>query len=414
MPVFSDLRLGLSLYIVTVPFKMQTYMTRLLEAELCESLGTNPVTAVLGPRQAGKSTLVRHSLSGRGKALILDLDLPSDLRKLTDPELFLREHADRLVCIDEIQLKPDLFPLLRALVDQDRRPGRFVILGSASRDLIRQSSETLAGRIHYLELTPFRFAEIERAPGYGPAAYRRLWWRGGFPPAFREESDAISSRWRLDLVRTFLSRDLPQFGFHLSAMAMERFWKMLAHYHGGVLNASKLGQAMDITHVTVRKYLDILEQTFMVRILRPFEGNLKKRLVKSPKVYIRDSGILHTLLEIDSHTDLFGHPVFGASWEGWCIEQIAGALPEWRASFFRSSSGEEVDLLLERGQRRLAFEFKASAAPQVTKGFFGVIDALKPQRTWIVCPMDGEGYPLRGTVKVAGIGETLRDIGREA
>jgi predicted AAA+ superfamily ATPase len=391
-------------------FKMQNYISRLLEAELRESLATNPVTAVLGPRQAGKSTLVRHTLDDQSKVLILDLDLPSDLRKLTDPELFLREHADRLVCIDEVQLKPDLFPLLRALVDQDRRPGRFVILGSASRDLLRQSSETLAGRIHYLELTPFRFAEIESVQCYGPTSYRRLWWLGGFPPAFLEASDAVSSRWRLDLVRTFLSRDLPQFGFHISAMAMERFWKMLAHYHGGVLNASKLGQAMDITHVTVRKYLDILEETFMVRILRPFEGNLKKRLVKSPKVYIRDSGILHTLLEIDTQSDLFGHPVFGASWEGWCIEQIVHALPEWRASFFRSSSGEEVDLILERGRRRLAFEFKASAAPQLTKGFFAVLDALQPDQTWVVCPMDREGYPLRDTVKVAGIGETLRDV----
>ena len=392
---------------------MHSYIPRLIESDLRQSLCANPVTAVLGPRQAGKSTLVRHCLAGQKEALILDLDLPSDLRRLSDAELFLREHADRLVCIDEIQLKPDLFPLMRALVDIDRRPGRFMILGSASRDLIRQSSETLAGRIHYLELTPFRFAEIEGFQGYGPKAYRRLWWRGGFPPAFLEASDAVSSRWRLDLVRTFLSRDIPQFGFHISAMAMERFWKMLAHVHGSVLNASKLGQALDVTHVTVRKYLDILEQTFMVRVLRPFEGNLKKRLVKSPKVYIRDSGILHTLLEIDTPADLFGHPVFGASWEGWCIEQIVHALPEWQASFFRTSSGEEVDLILERGKRRLAFEFKASAAPQLTKGFFGVIEALQPFQTWVVCPTDGEGYSLRDKVKVAGIGETLRDMGQE-
>lgn len=389
---------------------MQNYIPRLLEADLRESLETSPVTAVLGPRQAGKSTLVRHSLASQDKVLILDLDLPSDQRRLTDAELFLTEHADRLICIDEVQLKPDLFPLLRALVDMDRRPGRFLILGSASRDLIRQSSETLAGRIHYLELTPFRFPEIEPLPGYGSQAFRRLWWRGGFPSAFLEESDAVSSRWRLDLVRTFLSRDLPQFGFHISAMAMERFWKMLAHYHGGVLNASKLGQAMDITHVTVKRYLDILEETFMVRILRPFEGKLKKRLIKSPKVYIRDSGILHTLLEIDSLTDLFGHPVFGASWEGWCIEQIVQTLPEWRVSFFRSSSGEEVDLILERGQRLLAFEFKASASPQVTKGFFNVLETLRPLHTWVVCPMDGQGYSLQVNVKVSGISETLREL----
>jgi len=381
-----------------------------METALRGSLDANPVTAVLGPRQVGKSTLVRHALSQRRDVVFLDLDLPSDQRRLADPELFLREQASRLVCIDEVQLKPDLFPILRALVDLDRRSGRFVILGSAAQDLIRQSSETLAGRIHYLELTPFRHSEIESLPAFEPAPFRRLWWRGGFPPAFLEPSDAVSSRWRLDLIRTFLSRDISQFGFHLSAVAMERFWKMLAHYHGGVLNASKIGQAMDISHVTVRKYLDLLEQTFMVRILRPFEGNLKKRLVRSPKVYIRDSGILHTLLELESLSDLFGHPVFGASWEGWCVEQIVGALPEWRPSFFRSSSGEEIDLILERGRKRLAFEFKASSAPTLSRGFFGSIDTVQPLRTWVVCPMDEEGYPLRESVTVAGIRETLRDI----
>jgi predicted AAA+ superfamily ATPase len=389
---------------------MHDYVQRSIEPDLSDSLVASPVTAVLGPRQAGKSTLVRHLLAGRSEALMIDLDLPSDQRKLSDAELFLRAHADRLVCIDEVQLKPDLFPLMRALVDMNRRPSRFLVLGSASRDLIRQSSETLAGRIRYLELTPFLFSEIAGIGRYGSAAYRRLWWRGGFPPAFLEPSDAVASRWRLDLVRTFLSRDMPQFGFHIAAPAMERFWKMLAHYHGSVLNASKLGQALDVTHVTVRKYLDILEQTFMVRILRPFAGNLKKRLIKSPKVYIRDSGILHTLLEIDTPADLFGHPVFGASWEGWCLEQIVHALPEWRTSFFRASSGEEVDLILEHGRRRLAFEFKASAAPQLTKGFFGVIKVLGPSRTWIVCPLDGEGYAIRAGVRVAGIGETLQDI----
>lgn len=389
---------------------MHKYIERLAETDFNRSLLNNPITAVLGPRQTGKSTLVRHCLAKRKDALILDLELPSDLRKLTDPEFFLREQSGRLVAIDEIQLKPALFPLLRALVDQDRRPGRFVILGSASRDLIRQTTETLAGRIHYLELTPLLFEEIARHPQFGPKAYRRLWWRGGFPIAFLEKAEAQSAAWRLDLVRAFLSRDLPQFGFHIPAMAMERFWKMLAHHHGGLLNASKLGQALDLTHVTIRKYTDLLEQTFMARILQPFEGNLKKRLTKSPKVFIRDTGILHTLLEIKDQDELFGHPVFGASWEGWCLEQIAAKLPEWRASFYRTAGGEEIDLILERDRRRLAFEFKASLAPQPTRGFWNSLETLKPERTWIVCPMDGEGYPLRAGVKAAGIAETLRDL----
>jgi len=391
-------------------FKMHAYLQRHLEGALSQSLAGNPVTAILGPRQCGKSTLARHCLAKYKNVLFLDLDLASDLRKLEEPELFLREHSDRLVCIDEIQLKPDLFPLMRALVDQHRRPGRYVILGSASRDLIRQSSETLAGRIHYLELTPFLFSEIAGDSRFGPQAYKRLWERGGFPPAFLEQSAPQSMAWRLDLIQTFLNRDIPQFGFHIPATAMHRFWKMLAHYHGQVFNASKLGQALDISHVTVRKYLDILEHTFMARVLRPLEMNLKKRLVKSPKVYIRDSGILHGLLEIDTLTDLFGHPVFGASWEGWCLEQIANTLPAWRAGYYRASSGEEIDLILERGHRRLAFEFKASAAPQLSKGFQGTLAIIKPERTWVVCPMDTMGYSIGENTRVTGIKEVLRDL----
>lgn len=389
---------------------MQSYVQRQKEQELRRSLAANPVTAILGPRQCGKSTLARHCLAACRNILFLDLDLPSDARKLDEPELFLREHGDRLVCIDEIQLRPGIFPLLRALVDQDRRPGRYVLLGSASRDLIRQSTETLAGRIHYLELTPFLLREIAAESRFGLRAYKRLWIRGGFPPAFLERSSPQSMAWRLDLIQTFLTRDLPQFGFHLPAVAMHRFWKMLAHYHGQVFNASKLGQALDLSHVSVRRYLDILENTFMVRVLRPLELNLKKRLVKSPKVYIRDSGILHGLLEIDAWTDLFGHPVFGVSWEGWCIEQIANALPDWRAGYYRASSGEEIDLILERGKTRLAFEFKASASPKLTKGFQGTLAVIKPECTWVVCPTDQAGYSIKKNVRVAGIGEVVNAL----
>ena len=351
-------------------------------------------------------------MAGRGDVLHLDLELPSDLRKLTDPEFFLAEYADKLICIDEIQQKPDLFPILRALVDKDRRPGRYLILGSASRDLIRRGRESLAGRIHHLELTPFLWSELSPAAAGGRQGwdFKRHWWRGGFPTAFFTDNEEQSAAWRRDLIQDYLSRDIPQFGFSIPAPKMRRFWTMLAHYHGGVLNASKLGQALDVSHSTVRKYVDILEETFMLRVLRPLEVNLKKRLVKSPKIYVRDSGLLHTLLEIDSMADLYGHPTFGASWEGWCTEQVTAALPLWQPSFYRTASGEEIDLILERGTRRLAFEFKASLSPHLSKGFSGTLAQLQPDGVWVVCPMNEPGYSARDGVRVVGIDECLADI----
>lgn len=392
---------------------MQRYINRVRAEELRRSLRINPVTAIVGPRQSGKSTLVRHVLKeSAGNPLLLDLELPSDQRKLEDAELFLMEHAQRLVCIDEVQLRPDIFPLLRALVDMHRRPGRFLILGSASRDLIRQCTETLAGRIHYIELTPFLWAELAHSGRRDGWDFKRHWWRGGFPRAFLADDDYQSDAWRRDLIQDYLSRDIPQLGFSVPAPTMLRFWKMLAHSHGGVLNASKLGQSLDVSHNTVRKYLDILEQTFMVRLLRPLEINLKKRLVKSPKIYIRDSGVLHTLLEIETPTDLYGHPVYGASWEGWCVEQIVAALPLWRASFYRTSSQEEIDLVMERGRRRLAFEIKASLSPHLSRGFPETLAILEPEHSWVVCPTDGAGYPMRAGARVVGIAECLKELTR--
>ena len=389
---------------------MQSYINRQATNELQHSLNHNPVTALIGPRQCGKSTLARHILQNRKDALFLDLELPSDMRKLGDPELFLQEHADRLVCIDEVQLKSDLFPLLRALVDKNRRPGRFLLLGSASRDLIRQSGETLAGRIHYLELTPFTWTELESSKGKKGLDFKKHWWRGGFPPAFLANNDAQSDVWRRDMIQDYLSRDIPAFGFTIPMPTMSRFWKMVAHYHGGLLNASKFGQSMDMSHNTVRKYIDILEQTFMVRILRPLEINLKKRLVKSPKIYLRDSGLLHTLLEIDNMTELYGHPAFGASWEGWCIEQLITRLPLWQPFFYRTSSGEEIDLVLTKGRKKLAFEIKASLTPHLSKGFSDTMAALRPERTWVVCPMTGDGYPINSGARVSGINECLKEM----
>jgi predicted AAA+ superfamily ATPase len=390
-------------------YKLQRYINRSLEAKLKESLRSFPVTALLGPRQCGKSTLARHVVAERMDTVYLDLEKPSDLRKLEDAEFFFHTQKDKLICIDEVQMGPELFPIIRVAVDEDRRPGKFLILGSASQDLIRQSSETLAGRIHFLELTPFTYDELfdDNPEKYEDPVF--LWTRGGFPEAVLADSDSHSSDWRSDFIRTFLERDIPQFGFTIPAVTMRRFWTMLAHYHGQMLNASKFGQALGVSHPTSSKYLDIMAQTFMVRVLPPLMANIKKRLVKTPKVYLRDTGILHALLEIENIEDLLGHPIAGASWEGWCIEQILAAMPDWRASFYRASSGEEIDLIIERGRKRLAFEFKASMSPRLSRGFPGTLAALQPDHTWIVSPVL-EPYLKDPNVTVANIKAALKDL----
>lgn len=336
----------------------------------------------------------------------LDLEKPSDHRKLEDPEFFFHTHRDPLICIDEIQMGPALFPIIRVEVDADRRPGRFLILGSASQDLIRNSSETLAGRIHFLELTPFHYNELLQRASREYADPNPAWIRGGFPDSLLAPSDKVSYQWREDFIRTFLERDIPQFGFTIPAITMRRFWTMLAHHHGQTLNASKLGQSLGVTHPTIKKYLDIMTQTYMVRVLSPLGVNIKKRLVKSPKVYLRDSGLLHTLLELPQLENLLGHPNAGASWEGWCIEQILAVLPDWRASFYRTASGEEIDLILEKGARRLAFECKASMAPKLSRGFQGSLDVLQPDRAFVIAPVP-ESYRLRSGAEVTTIKDLL-------
>ncbi len=379
-------------------------LERIAEAKLWESLKRDPVVAVVGPRQCGKSTLARKVVAGLSGTTYLDLELPSDLRKLEEAEWFLRQQSDRLVCLDEIQRRPDLFPVLRALVDMDRKPGRFLILGSASRDLIRQEGESLAGRIHYLELTPLLYAEIISSKA--EITLETHWWRGGFPSSLLAENDRDSRVWLRDFIQDYCARDLPQFGFSIPALAMERCWRMMAHSHGSILNTSKLGQALDVSHNTVRRYLDLLEQSFMVRTLRPVTVNTKKRLVKSPKVYIRDSGLLHALLEVESQTELFGHPVYGASWEGWCIEQICQALPDWRPGYYRDSAGSEIDLILEKGTRKLAFECKASLSPKISRGTHTALKLINPERSFVVCPLQEAGYQTK-TALVTGMAELL-------
>ena len=277
------------------------YIERKLQSEIVSCLDTFPAVAILGPRQCGKSTLARKIIQGAGDTVYLDLELPSDIQKLSEPELFFRQQGKKLICLDEIQRMPEIFPVLRSLIDENRINGRFLILGSASPDLIRQSSETLAGRIAYLELTPFLFNESNIKDRENALA--TYWLRGGFPESFMARSDEAGNRWRENFIRTFLERDIPQFGFSIPAATLRRVWQICAHNSGQVFNASRLGANIGVSHTTMKKYIDLLANTFMIRILPPFTPNLSKRLIKSPKIYLRDSGILHSLLRIDSFDD---------------------------------------------------------------------------------------------------------------
>lgn len=375
---------------------MQIYIKRSVEGEVADCLAQFPCTAILGPRQCGKTSLA-VKISKARDSVYLDLERPADRRRLQEPELFFEEHRRRLVCLDEIQRAPDLFPVLRSWVDRFPE-SRFLILGSASLELIRQSSESLAGRIAYLELSPFLGREVF---SHG-VSEKKLWMRGGFPDSLLAPSEEQSVRWRSNFIQTFLQRDLPALGFTLPSLTLERVWTMCAHGHGQPLNASALGSSLGMSHTTIRKYVELLAQTFMLRLLPPFEANLKKRLVKSPKVYLRDSGILHALLGLDEFSALLGHPVYGASWEGLALEQVLSRFPRWKHGFYRTSDGTEMDLVLEKGGRRLGFEFKASAAPSVTAGFWNSMEALKLEKAYVVAPVES-GFSLKKNVHVVSL-----------
>lgn len=389
---------------------MHGYLPRSLSRDLESTLQRIPAVALLGPRQCGKTTLVHKLVETRPHTVYLDLENPADRRKLQAPELYFpgqrEEQPDAQFCLDEIQMVPELFPLLRGLIDQHGENGQFLLLGSASRDLIRQSSESLAGRLHYLELTPLLALEVDVQE---LKDLQRIWIRGGFPRSYLAAAESDSVDWRANFVRSFLERDIPQLGFDIPAETLRRLWRMLAHNHGQLLNSSRLGSALGVSHTTVRSYIDLLEQTFMVRCLEPLEANVKKRLMKSPKVYVRDSGIVHSLLEIDDMGELLGHPVAGASWEGLVIENAIAALPRWRPNFYRTSNGAEIDLVLSRGRRRIAVECKASAAPTVTRGFWNALEDIQADEAWVVAPVD-EPYPLRENVKVAPLGHFLKQL----
>lgn len=370
---------------------------------LQEYLSIFPAVGLFGPRQAGKTTLVK-SLFLEKETLYLDLEKASDRAKLVDAELFLKSHANKTVILDEIQLMPELFAELRSLIDEQREAGRFILLGSASPDLIRSSADTLAGRIGYLALTPFFLNEIEEAE------QEKLWIRGGFPLSFLAKTDRESQLWRQNFIKTYLERDLAQIGLSTDPRLVERFWIMLANAQGGIWNGESFARALGITRPTVNNYLKYLEGTFMVRTLQPFHHNIKKRLVKSPKVFIRDSGLLHSLTGVDSMSALQNLVLVGASWEGFVIEQIIATFgTAYEYYFYRTHQGAECDLLLvKNGKVKIAVEIKNTVSPKITKGLEISMEDTEAEEGVVICRIE-EGYPLSEKVKAVGLREFLKD-----
>jgi uncharacterized protein len=385
-------------------------ITRRLEAQILEDLKDQAAVALLGPRQVGKTTLaqaVAETLAmtaGTAPALYLDLEEPTDREKLADPALYLSAHEDKLVILDEIQNAPDLFATLRGLIDKGRRrgskTGRFLLLGSASIELLRQSSESLAGRIAYRELAPFDIDET------GADSLDALWLRGGFPQTFLANGDARSIKWRRDFLRTYLTRDVPALDPRIPVETLRRLWTMLAHSQGTPLNASRLATGLSISSPTVSRYIDLLVDLLLVRRLVPYHANLGKRLVKSPKVYVRDSGLLHALLSVPTMAALNDHPIVGPSWEGFVIENLINCAPPWTSPFYyRTSAGAEIDLLLELpGGEIWAIEIKRSLSPKVERGFHIACDDLKPAKRFVVYA-GGERVPLPNGIEAVGVAE---------
>ena len=363
--------------------------------EIRRRLEQNPVVAIIGARQVGKTTLA--GIIGEafdGIVTSYDLENPGDLSRLAEPQLAL-EPLRGLVILDEIQRLPEIFPLLRVLADRPDQPARFLVLGSASPDLLRQSSESLAGRISYYELPGFHLREV---PG---ASEAELWLRGSFPRSFLSPDLATSDSWRQDFIRTYLERDLPGLGINLAAATLRRFWTMLAHCHSQIWNGSRLAGSLGVAHTTVRSYLDVLCDTFMTRQLLPFIANTGKRQVKSPKVYLRDSGLLHALLGIHDHDQLAGHPILGASWEGFAMEQIIGALgaDDRQCYFWAVHTGAELDLIIEQSRERLGFEFKRTLAPKFSRSMRSALETLELSHLTVVYP-GKHTFPLAENVTV--------------
>jgi len=374
--------------------------SRIAQPALATALTWSPAVAILGPRQIGKTTLARALLETHPNTLYLDLESPQDRAALGDGPLFLQAHADRLIILDEVQHTPELFSVLRGEIDRARRPGRFVLLGSASFELLRQS-QSLAGRLSLIDMFPLLVDEV----GSDLSTLQSLWLRGGFPPSFTALNEQASWRWREAFIRHLLHTDLPALGLRVDATSLSRFWRMLAHLHGQLFNASAVANSLDVSAPTVNRWLNHMVGALLVRKLEPFHTNLGKRLVKSHKVYVRDSGLLHSLLGLTSVADLQGHPMAGASWEGFVIDHIAAHLPAGASmSFYRTAAGAELDLVVEAGQKRIGFEIKFSVAPKVSKGFWQSLHDVRPHQTFIVAPVQ-QRWPFAEGVEVIPVGD---------
>jgi len=376
-----------------------TEFPRALLKSAVEQLAFSPAVLLLGPRQVGKTTLARQIAATYPNAISLDLQLAGDREKLTEGSGFLQAHRDKLLVLDEVQYVPEVFAQLRPEIDALRKPGRFLLLGSASGRLLQQSSESLAGRASYLELTPLQVGEVMATGEGAPADFltlQKLWLRGGFPVSYTAPTDALSFSWRTDFVATFLNRDIRELGVNVPAQTLHRFWRMTAHLHGSLFNASNLAASLGgISHTTVARYLDSLVDTMMLRRLEPHFVNIGKRLVKSPKVYVRDSGLLHALLNLPDVNSLIGHPMAGPSWEGFIVEQICALLPKGAdVSFYRTAAGAELDVVVELGSKKYGFEIKFSSAPKVSRGFWQACQDIKLDHAYVVAPVP-QGWPLK-------------------
>ena len=387
---------------------------RHLHSLLSEELRYSPAVALLGPRQVGKTTLALE-VARDIPHVYLDLESERDRGKLAGAEMYLESHLDKLVILDEVHRAPGLFPVLRGLIDQARRlghsSGQYLLLGSASQDVLKQSGETLAGRIAYLELGPLNVLET------GPDAMDALWLRGGFPQSLNAPTNARSLRWRENFIRTYLERDIPQFGPRIAAETLRRFWTMLAHHQGGMLNVAQLARNLGVDAKTAQSYIDLMCDLLLVRRLAPWHTNTGKRLVKAPKVYVRDSGLVHALLNIETKDHLLSHMVVGASWEGFCIETILACAPAGVTGYFyRTSGGAEIDLLLAwPGGDLWAIEVKRSSAPKVERGFYSACDDLNPSQKWVVYPGQ-ETYPISADIEAIslhGLCEKLAMLNRQ-
>jgi predicted AAA+ superfamily ATPase len=376
------------------------FIQRHIEREFTELLKDYPVVCLVGPRQVGKTSFIKAFSEGMpGQSLYLDLEMPTDMSKLSDPQFYLEQHSDKTIIIDEVQHRRDLFPLLRAMIDADRRPGRFILLGSASRIIIQDTSESLAGRIAFMELKPFSLSELPDI-----FSWKQLWLQGGLPLSLLARNKVSSMNWRSNFIRSYVERDLPLLGLQVSPVQLERLWKMMAHLHGQMLNVSMLADSLGISSHTAKGYIDFMENAFLIHRLYPFSTNLKKRLVKSPKIYISDSGILHYFHQINSLDDLLSHPHAGHSWEGFVMQQIrANISQEIDIYYYRTHNKAEIDLVLIKGMKPIAaIEIKLSNSPKLTRGNTIAFEDIDARSNYIITP-SSDDYLMNKSTRVCSL-----------